>query len=743
MVACMDWWVLYIAKQLPDDVRRLLELRQQGAQAASRKLATLIASAGDDHRLRGTLRFHGASTGRWAGSRFQPQNLKKAKVKDIDAAVDAVRAGDLEAVCALGAPLAIVGDLSRSMICAAPNHVLFGADFSAIESRVLAWLAGEKWKLETHRRFDTTNDPVDEPYCVTASRILGRTITPDDETGRAIGKVCDLAFGFGGGAGAMKRFTNKYNDAEIERFKTSWRAQHAATVRFWDALEGTLRRAIRTGQRVTFKNIAAEMGDGTLYLILPSGRRLAYPGAHLAPGKFDRPVIVFKDNSAGGWSDVQGWRGTFTENVVQAVARDLLAASMLRLEAHGYQTVLHCHDEAVCEVPEGFGSAEEFHALMTALPNWADGLPLAAKAWKRINYAKEQSPSLEVSKKSDVEIGSNVGNDLQNKKGNGTVENKLNGTPAAIIPARQYPANQYAMPLADLIGQPLHNNKILCPFHADTRPSLHIYPNGFHCFSCGVRGDHLDWLMTVEGLTRTQALDKLFNWDKPVAPIRSQEEEDEKARKRMAAAQRIWDDAGPIGGTKAIKYLADVRGIDADLLPTDDNALRYHPRCPYDLENIPCLVALYRDVKTDVFAGIHRIALTDDVLFAGGTVQRRTLGTWPAPKAIKLWPSTDRLFLGEGIETVLAAATRLSHRDKPIRPAWAAGNANNITKFPVLANIKQLTLLVDHDVKGENSANACRQNWRSAGREVMQLRPKRAGADFNDIVLEQRQRVAS
>ena len=190
-----------LARQLPDDVRRLLELRQQGAQAASRKLATLIASAGDDHRLRGTLRYHGASTGRWAGSRFQPQNLKKAKVKDLDAAIAAVRAGDLEAVRKLGAPLAVVGDLSRSMLCAAPGHVLYGADFSAVESRVLAWLADEKWKIKIYQDFDATGDPTLEPYCVTASHILKRGVTPEDEAGRAIGKLCDLAFGFGGGLG--------------------------------------------------------------------------------------------------------------------------------------------------------------------------------------------------------------------------------------------------------------------------------------------------------------------------------------------------------------------------------------------------------------------------------------------------------------------------------------------------------------------------------------------------------------
>ena len=499
-----------LAQQPTGELRRLLELRREGAQAAARKLASLLAGIDDDHRLRGTLRYHGASTGRWSGTRFQPQNLKKPQSKDLDSAITAIRAGDLQSLRKLGAPLAIVGDISRSMIGAAPGCVLYGADFSAIESRVLAWLANETWKIKIYRDFDATGDPRLEPYCVTASRILRRTVTPDDEAGRAIGKTCDLAFGFGGGRGAWRRFdrSSTYSDNDVEGFKTEWRTQHAATVRFWQALEGTLRRALRTGRPIAFNQLAAEVTDGTLYLTLPSGRRLAYPEAHLEPGKFGAPQIVYKDNARGGWTYSRGWYGTFTENVVQAVARDLLAASMTRLEAAAYRVTLHCHDETVCEVPQHFGDLDGFLQLMTALPDWAAGLPLAAKAWKRTNYAKPQpasqsSPSAPLPAETVKPVVP-------------VLKISMVNAPNLLAPARQYPVSEFAhIPLAELIGQQLCDGKILCPFHDDQTPSLHIYPQNFHCFVCGAHGDHVDWLMMVEGKTRDQALRALADWDGP------------------------------------------------------------------------------------------------------------------------------------------------------------------------------------------------------------------------------------
>ena len=183
------------ADDLPPAVQRVLELRLGGAQAAVKKIDALLARAGEDDRVRGAFRYHGAATGRWGGEGFQPQNLKRPVVEDLDAAIAAVAPAIIStcASCIRGRSLSSAIAV-RSMICAAPGHTLIGADFSSIESRVLAWVAGEEWKLDAYRRFDATRDPRDEPYCVTACKIFrvpAGTYTKNSPE-RTVGKTCDL-----------------------------------------------------------------------------------------------------------------------------------------------------------------------------------------------------------------------------------------------------------------------------------------------------------------------------------------------------------------------------------------------------------------------------------------------------------------------------------------------------------------------------------------------------------------------
>ena len=384
--------------ELPPVVGRALELRLGGAQAATKKIDALLARAGDDDRVRGAFRYHGAATGRWAGEGFQPQNLKRPVINDLAAAIDAVATGDYEHVKKLyPRPLAVVGDCSRSMIDAAPGHVLIGADFSSIESRVLAWIAGEGWKLDAYRRFDATRDPSDEPYCETACKIFrvpSGSYTKDSPE-RSVGKICDLAFGYQGGLIAWRKFEPaKFTDAEVETFKSEWRAAHPKIKQFWFDIDRAAVLAVRErGQVVRCGRIDLKSTGAFLMLKLPSGRKIYYPQPRLiTEGGSDRHRVVFADNAAGQFKDCRNgqgaYAGTWTENIVSGIARDLLAAAMFRIEAAGYPIVLHVHDEIVAEVPIGFGSTEEFTRLMTRKPPWALELPIAASAWVGPRYCK-------------------------------------------------------------------------------------------------------------------------------------------------------------------------------------------------------------------------------------------------------------------------------------------------------------------------------------------------------------------
>jgi DNA polymerase I-like protein with 3'-5' exonuclease and polymerase domains len=276
-------------------------------------------------------------------------------------------------------------------------------------------------------------------------------------------------------------------------------------------------------------------------------------------------------------------------------------------------------------------------------------------------------------------------------------------------PAEEPVVAPVSSPLAQLVG-----GKINCPFHDDDTPSLHIYDDHYHCFGCGAHGDLIDLLMRIEGMN-------LRNAEQAVAAYTPAARPD-----YLPQAMRYWNAAHPIVGTLAERYLADIRRIDTAVLPADID-LRFHPRCHFNGAKVPCMIALLRDSLTDEPTGIHRIALTPEV-FAGGKAERRLLGR-QGRGVVKLWPAGSQLVVGEGIETVLAAATRLSQR-----PAWSAISAPMLEKFPVLPGVEQLVILVDHDDTGKQAASKCMNKWRCAGRHVRQLMPRTPGTDFNDLI---------
>jgi len=379
--------------ELSAPVRRVLELRAGGAQSAVKKINALLARAGADDRIRGAFRYHGAATGRWSGEGIQPQNLKRPVVDDLDAAIAAVATGDYQHVRSLyPRPLAVVGDCSRAMICAAAGHVLIGTDFSSIKSRILAWVAGENWKTDSYRRFDATGDAADEPYRVTAAKIFHVRPTDITQEQRNIGKTCDLAFGYAGSVNAFRKFSDRFTDEEVKQFNKDWRATHPNIKQLWHRLDRAAWTAVQERGRLVRCGVVRFQCDGLfLQLTLPSGRKLSYPQPRIIGDEHEQHVI-FADNAAGQFQDCRpgqgAYGGTWTENVVSGIARDLLADAMLRIEAAGYPIVLHVHDEIVAEVPEGFGSTDEFTQLMIRKPAWALELPIAAKAWTGNRYTK-------------------------------------------------------------------------------------------------------------------------------------------------------------------------------------------------------------------------------------------------------------------------------------------------------------------------------------------------------------------
>jgi DNA polymerase len=367
-----------------------------------RKYKKMLAFAGEDQRLRGTLRYYGSATDRWSGLGPQLQNLKKNASKLPLSVVDAVRNGDRDELARYGNPLALLGDLSRAALRAREGHLLWCGDFASIESRILAWLAGEQWKLDAYAKFDATNDKSLEVYRVVAHRMLGKTtpireITKDE---RQLGKAADLACGFGGSVGAWRRIVghDPREDTEILVNIQQWRDSHPAVRRFWKDLMRTIRIVVQVPGHSRLvappsrPSISAEF-DGDLHLTLPSGRTLTYPQARLVPGKYeDQPDIEFKDNARGQWKAYRGWYGTFAENVVQATARDLLAAAIERYEARGLPVVHHCHDEVVCEIPIGAIAEAEFMAILLERLAWAEGLPLNGAVHVGAHYLEPPDP---------------------------------------------------------------------------------------------------------------------------------------------------------------------------------------------------------------------------------------------------------------------------------------------------------------------------------------------------------------
>ena len=742
--------VAHVLAGKPDDyVRELLELRQQGARASVNKFKKMLSFASPcDDRLRGTLRIFGTGTGRWVGLGPQLQNLKKNESGLPLSVVDSIRAGDRDDIARYGAPLALLGDLSRATLCAAPGMELISGDFSAIESVVLAWLAGETWKIDAYRTFQQTGDTTLEPYRVIARKMLGKAADAEiTSSERQLGKAAELACGFGGSVGAWRRISahDSRTDEEIKAVISQWRAAHPHTRKFWNDLSSALRIVIRTGlPRLVAPPpqppLIATFEDGTLRLTLPGGRAITYPQARLVPSKFEEGLadIEFHDNSRAQWRPYRGWFGVFVENAVSAVARDLLAAAIVRFEERGHRVVHHCHDEVTVESPIGALSESNFKAILLEAPSWAQGLPLSGKVHVGAHYlAPPERPADPLTGRrgdsDEAALETAVDVFLEDAREDvGEIDD-----PVAVEHAddKDFLDNlpDDIAPLFELVTLPLApGNKVCCPFHEEIEPSCAIYPDHWHCFGCGEHGGRLDWLTRAEGMTEAEAITAVKDW--APEPGRKAAKEANAAEK-LAYVGKLWAAAQPIDGTWGERYLDD-RGVDLTKLPPGiHDVLRFHPACPFGGPLLPCLIALMRDPLTDAPVGIQRIALREN----GGRIERIERKMLGQAGVVKFWPAGPTLIVGEGIETTLVSATRILVDGEPLVPAWAMVTKGGLAQFPVIDGVARFIALADNDQHGagQAAAESCQLRWQAAGRVAEILTPPTADTDFNDLVLEE------
>jgi DNA polymerase len=381
-----------------DTARRMLEIRQELSKTSVKKYHAMYEGKCQDNRLRGLLQFYGAGrTGRWAGRMVQVQNLPGHKLVDLDNARRFVRAGDYEITEMLYDSVPnVLSQLIRTAFVPRAGHRFIVADFSAIEARVIAWLAGEQWRLDV---FNTHG----KIYEASAAQMFN---VPLESIGkgsplRQKGKVAELALGYQGGPNAliaMGALNMGLTEDELPDIVKAWRNANPAIVALWNDLEQGIAIAIQHGKKTGLDRYGKyllnfNVEKNIAFIKLPSGRRLAYVKPELQPHKrFEgKNEITYMgvDQMTRKWTRLSTYGGKLVENVVQAIARDCLAESLKRLHAAGLKVVMHVHDEVVLEVPIGVSSAEQVAEIMGEPIEWAPGLPLRADAFETDYYRKD------------------------------------------------------------------------------------------------------------------------------------------------------------------------------------------------------------------------------------------------------------------------------------------------------------------------------------------------------------------
>ena len=379
------------------EVKRMLEIRQELSKTSTKKYDAMEIAMGKDDRVRGLLQFYGANrTGRWAGRLVQIQNLPQNHLEMLGLARELVKKGDLEGLSIIyGNIPSTLSQLIRTAFIAEQGHTFVVADFSAIEARVISWLAGEQWRLNVFK----THGKI---YEASASQMFGVPIEKikkgnPEYSLRQKGKVAELALGYQGGPGAliqMGALENGLTEEELPDIVSRWRQSNKRIVDLWHTIQNCAINCLKTGQtQVMQKNIYFSIENGNLAITLPSKRQLFYIQPRLEINSFGSEALSYmgQNQTTKKWERIPTYGGKLTENLVQAIARDCLAEAIERLVKNNYKVLFHIHDEIIAEVPKNDNrfSLENAIKIMCTVPEWAEGLPLNADGFTNDYYKKE------------------------------------------------------------------------------------------------------------------------------------------------------------------------------------------------------------------------------------------------------------------------------------------------------------------------------------------------------------------
>jgi DNA polymerase len=390
------------APDIPRRVKQVLSIRLLYSMKAVSKYDRMLQAVSSDGRLHGMFLYHGASTGRWASMIVQLQNLFRPLIKDVEQAIVSFDAQDLEWVRMLFDmdPMKVFASCIRGMIIPSEGHDLIAMDYSAIEARVIAWLAGQQDILDVFEDHGliyehTAAKIFSSEYPGGATRAQLEEMEKKHWMRRFIGKIAVLALGYQGGKNAFAKMARQYGvdipEEEADKIKNDWREANPHIVRLWYSLEEAAAKAmLHPGQPFAIPNKKIKFyrpkGSKFLYMRLPSGRKIAY----FMPQIDDSGKLTYMgvDTYSRRWMRCDTYGGKLAENAVQAIARDLLLSAMFRLTRHGYTIIGTVHDETIMEALQGWGSLEEVSAIMCQKDEWAEGLPIAAAGWRGPRYRK-------------------------------------------------------------------------------------------------------------------------------------------------------------------------------------------------------------------------------------------------------------------------------------------------------------------------------------------------------------------